>query len=94
MSTKKNTAGKVPATKIDPPTTIKLTKTQKELFVTKRTAANKSLNIIVDEFNRQVGENLGKLIETFGEELEIDTINEDWDFVPDKLEFKKREKKE
>lgn len=92
-SKKKNTAGKVPATKIEPPTTIKLTKTQRELFVTKRAAGNKSLNIIADEFNKQVGENLGKLIDTFAEELGIDIAGEDWDFSPTTLQFEKREKK-
>ena len=87
------TKPKVPPTKIDPPTTIKLTKTQRELFVTKRTNGNNSLKIIVDEFNKQLGENLGKLVDVFIEELKIDVAGEDWDFDPNTLQFNRREKK-
>ncbi|KKL74867.1 hypothetical protein LCGC14_2060610 [marine sediment metagenome] len=93
MSKAKNTEGKVPSTKIAPPTVIKCTKTQRELFIMKRDAANAGIKIIVDEYNKQSSENLGKIVDAFIEELKIDVENENWSFDAQSVQFTKQEKK-
>ena len=92
MSKKKNTKGNVPSTKVEAPKVIKLTKTQRELFVTKRNAGNESLNVIVGEVNKHITENLSKIVDTFIEELKID-VNEDWLFDANTLQFTKQDKR-
>jgi len=84
---------KVPSTKVDKPTTIKLNKSQRELFVTKRNQLNDSLKRVVDEFNKLSSEILGKLVDTFIEELEIDIVGEDWSFDANAMQFSKTGKK-
>lgn len=93
MTKKKNTTGKVPETKVAPPTTIKLTKTQRELFVTKRNQFNEDMKAIIDLFNKPTSEILGKLVDNFIEELKINVIDENWSFSADTLQFTKTEKK-
>lgn len=93
MSKDTKGTGGVPETKIPPPTVKKLNKTQKELFVTKRNAFNESLRNVMEEFNKLSSEVLGKLVDNFIEELEIDIQGEDWSFDANALEFKKSEKK-
>ena len=87
----KNTKGKggVPETKIPPPTTVKLNKTQRELFVTKRNQFNEGVQSVVAEYNKLSSEILGKLVDTFIEELSIDIIGENWSFDANTLAFKK-----
>ena len=80
MSQKKNIEGKVPPTKVDKPTTIKLNKTQRELFATKRNQFNEGMKAVIDEYNKLSSEILGKLVDNFIEELGIDVQNEDWSF--------------
>ena len=92
MSQKKNTEGKVPPTKVAPPTTIKLNKTQRELFATKRNQFNEDMKTVVDTFNKLSSEILGKLVDNFIEELEIDVINENWSFDQNAMQFTKQEK--
>jgi len=94
MSQKKNTTGKVIKTKIEGPKTVKLTKSQRDLFTTKRAAFNESLESIGGEFNKLTGEILGKMIDTFIEELKIDTVKEDWRFNANALQFDKVDKGE
>ena len=89
MSQKKNTTSKVPATKVEGPRTVKLTKSQKDLFTTKRATFNEMLESVGQEFNKLTGEILGKMIDTFIEELEIDTVKEDWRFDANALQFVK-----
>lgn len=89
MSQKKNTEGKVPETKVTPPTTIPLTKTQRELFITKRNQYNEDLKAMIELHNKPVTENLGKLVDTFIEELGIDVANQNWSFDANTLNFKK-----
>lgn len=93
MSQKKNTDGKVPSTKVKEKAVIKLTKTQKELFSTRQSEANASIQVIVGEFNKQHSIVLSKLIDDFILELKIDTEKEDWTFDARKLNFTKTEKK-
>ena len=85
--------GKVPETKIAPPTTIKLNKTQRELFATKRNQFNEDMKVVIDTFNKLSSEILGKLVDTFIEELKIDIVNENWSFDANALQFTKQEKK-
>ena len=80
---------KVPPTKIAPPTTIKLNKTQRELFATKRNQFNEDMKTVIDTFNKLSSEILGKLVDNFIEELEIDVQNEDWSFDANTLQFSK-----
>jgi len=91
MSQKKNTKSKVPATKVEGPKTVKLTKSQKDLFTTKRATFNESLESIGAEFNKLTGEILGKMIDTFIEELKIDVVKENWRFNANALQFDKVE---
>jgi len=79
MSQKKNTTSKVPATKVEGPKTVKLTKSQRELFTMKRDLSNKML---------------GDIVEIFVEELKIDVVKENWRFDPDSLQFVKLNKEE
>ena len=85
--------GKVPETKILPPTTKKLNKTQRELFATKRNQFNEDMKIVIDTFNKLSSEILGKLVDNFIEELEIDIVNENWSFDANSMQFTKTEKK-
>lgn len=93
MSKRKNVSGKVPETEIKAPTTIKLTKTQRELFVTKRNQFNEDMKAMIDLFNKPTSEILGKLVDNFIEELKINVIDENWSFSADTLQFTKTEKK-
>ena len=93
MSKAKNTTGKVPETKVEAPTTIKLNKTQRELFVTKRNQFNEDMKAMIDLFNKPTSEILGKLVDNFIEELKIDIVSENWSFDANTLAFKKEEKK-
>lgn len=90
----KDTKGKggVPETKVEKPTTIPLTKTQRELFITKRNQYNEDLKAMIELHNKPVTENLGKLVDTFIEELSINIIDENWSFDANTLLFR-REKK-
>lgn len=94
MSQKKNTEGKVLPTKVAPPTTIKCTKTQRELFATKRNAYNDDLKIIIDIFNKVSSERLGIIVDNFIEELKIDIVNENWQFDANAMQFTKTTKTE
>ena len=85
--------GKVPETKIAPPTTIKCTKTQRELFTTKRNGYNEDMKIIIDIFNKVTSERLGIIVDNFIEELKIDIIAENWSFDANSMQFTKAEKK-
>ena len=87
-------AGKVPATKIAPPTTIKLTKTQRELFVTKKNQFNEDMKAVIDLYNKPTSEILGKLVDNFIEELKIDIIAENWSFDANSMQFTKTAKAE
>ena len=87
------TKPKVPPTKVAPPTTVKLTKTQRELFITKRNTSNEGLQAVINEFNKLNSEILGKLVDNFIEELKIDVVNEDWSFDANSMQFSKAEKK-
>ena len=93
MSKDKKGKGNVPETKVSPPTVIKCTKTQRELFIMKRDAANAGIKIIVDEYNKQSSENLGKVVDDFIEELKIDVENENWSFDAQSVTFTRQEKK-
>ena len=93
MSKTKNTKGKVPETKVEKPTTVKLNKTQRELFVTKRNQFNEGAQAIMGEYNKLSSEILGKLVDNFIEELKIDVQNEDWEFNANALQFNKVKKK-
>ncbi len=93
MSKSKNTTGKVPETKIAPPTTIKCTKTQRELFVTKRNQYNEDIRAIMELCNKPVAENLGKIMDTFIEELGINIVDENWSFDANSLTFTREKKK-
>lgn len=90
----KDKAGKVPDTKIAPPTTIKLTKTQRELFVTKRNQFNEDMKTVIDTFNKLSSEILGKLVDNFIEELKIDIVGENWSFDQNAMQFTKTVKAE
>lgn len=83
----------VPSTKVEPPKTIKLTKTQRELFITKRNAHNEGLKVTIDEYNKLSSEILGKLVDDFIVELNIDVIGENWSFDANTMQFEKQEKK-
>ena len=85
--------GKVPETKIAPPTTVKLNKTQRELFATKRNQFNEDMKTVIDTFNKLSSEILGKLVDNFIEELQIDVQTEDWSFDANSMQFTKTEKK-
>ena len=89
----KNTNGKVPETKVKPPTTIKLNKTQRELFATKRNQFNEDMKTVIDTFNKLSSEILGKLVDNFIEELSIDVVNQNWSFDANSMQFSKTEKK-
>ena len=91
--TKKKTTGKVLPTKIAPPKTVRLTKTQRELYLTKRNSHRDGMKIIIDEYSKLSEENLGKTAETFAEELKIDIINEAWRWDANTLQFIKEEEK-
>jgi hypothetical protein len=93
MSKVKNTTGKVPETKVEKLTTVKLNKTQRELFVTKRNQFNEGAQAVMGEYNKLSSEILGKLVDNFIEELKIDVQNEDWEFNANALQFNKVEKK-
>lgn len=93
MSKKKNTEGGVPPTKVESPKVIKLNKTQRELFVTKRNQFNEDMKTVIDTFNKLSSEILGKLVDNFIEELGVDIVGEKWSFDANALEFKKSEKK-
>lgn len=93
MSKAKNTTGKVPETKVEAPTIIKLTKTQRELFVTKRNQANEGVQIIVGEYNKLSAEILGKLVGNFIEELGINIVDETWSFDANSMTFTREKKK-
>ena len=93
MSQKKNTEGKVPSTKVLPPTTVRWTKTQRELFTTKRNQLNADAQTVIDVLNKSSSEILGKIVDTFAEELKIDTVNENWDVEGNTMQFVKKEKK-
>lgn len=90
---KKNTTGKVPATKVEKLKTIKLTKSMKELFIARQVEANDSLKIIVAEFNKQHGLVLSKLVDDFILELKIDVENEEWAFDAKTMSFTRKVKK-
>lgn len=85
--------GKVPPTKIAPPTTKKLTKTQRELFVTKKKEHNEGIQVIIDKYSKLSAEIFDKLFIVFAEELGIDIVGENWDFDHNTFQFKKKEKK-
>ena len=88
----KDTKGKgnVPETKVEKPTTVKLNKTQRELFVTKRNQFNEGAQAVMGEYNKLSSEILGKLVDNFIEELKIDVQNEDWEFNANALQFTKK----
>ena len=83
--------GRVPETKIAPPTTIKLTKTQRELFIKHREEIGK---LITDLQNYLTQHTLSKDVDNFIEELKIDVQNEDWSFDANAMLFRKVEKPE
>lgn len=85
--------GKVPETKVEAPTTIKLNKTQRELFATKRNQFNEDMKTVIDTFNKLSSEILSKLVDNFIEELEIDIVGENWSFDANSMQFTKTEKK-
>lgn len=85
---------KVPPTKVSPPTTIRCTKTQRELFNTKRSQLNEDAKVVIDIFNRQSSERLGIIVDNFIEELGIDIVGENWKFDPNAMQFSKEERKE
>lgn len=89
----KDTKGKgnVPETKV-PPTTVKLTKTQRELFATKRNGFNEGIQAIAIEYNKLSAEILGKLVDNFIEELKIDVQNENWEFDANNMQFTRQVK--
>ena len=89
----KDKAGKVPETTVKPPTTIKLNKTQRELFATKRNQFNEDMKTVIDTFNKLSSEILGKLVDNFIEELGIDIVKETWAFDANSMQFTKTEKK-
>ena len=86
--------GKVPETKVEAPTIIKCTKTQRELFTTKRNGYNEDVKIIIDIFNKVTSERLGIIVDNFIEELKIDVVNEDWSFDQNSIQFTKTVKPE
>jgi hypothetical protein len=94
MSKKKNTEGKVPVTKVEKPTTVKLNKTQRELFVTKRNQFNEGVQAVVGEYNKLSSEILGKLVDNFIEELGINIVEENWSFDANSMQFTKEKEKE
>ena len=86
-------AGKVPETKIAPPTTKKLTKSQEELYVTKRKEHNDGIQLIIDKYSKLSAEIFDKLLKVFAEELGVDIVGENWDFDHNTFQFAKKEKK-
>ena len=85
--------GKVPETKVEAPTTIKLNKTQRELFATKRNQFNEGMKAVIDEYNKLSSEIPGKLVDNFIEELEIDIVGENWQFDANAMAFTRNDKK-
>jgi len=90
MSQKKNTEGKVPPTKVAPPTTIKCTKTQRELYIKHKEEIAEILGNLQNVLIKYI---LAKDADNFVEELNLDVQNEDWSFDQNALQFTKTEKK-
>jgi len=89
MTQQKKGKQKVPPTKLDEPSVINLTKTQKELFNTKRNEINEKAGAIMNYMSQEI---LGKLVDQFIVELNIDVENQDWQFDARLLRFNKVEK--
>ena len=94
MSKTKNTTGGVPPTEVKKPDVVKLNKTQRELFATKRNQFNEDMKTVIDTFNKLSSEILGKLVDNFIEELEIDIVGENWNFDANAMQFTKTAKAE
>ena len=83
---------KVPPTKVAPPTTIKCTKTQRELFVNNRNQLNEDAQTVLAVLNKNSSEILGKMVDNFYEELGIDIVIENWEFDANAVLFRKTAK--
>jgi len=94
MPKKKVNPKTIPETKIPEKKTIPLTKSQKVLFITRRDEGNKGVQAILEAYNVQLSKNLGRLVDDFIAELNIDTVNEDWRFNANTFNFTKTKSKE
>jgi len=88
---KKNTDGKVPETKVAPPKVYKCTKSQRQLFNTKKVQYNEGIRNIIDEYQKVTSERMTLMIEGFAEEMGIDYAIEEWDFDERTMQFSKKE---
>ena len=93
MSQKKNITGKVPETKVAPPRVYKCTKSQRQLFKTKRGQYNEGIRNIIDEYGKVTSDRMTLMIEGFAEELGIEYTVENWKFDERTMQFTKAEEK-
>ena len=85
-----STKSKVPATKVPKKKVVKLTKTQRTLFIKLRNDISKMIN----DLNQFCVINmLSPKMDDFIVELGLDVAEENWQFNADTLEFTKQEKK-
>ncbi len=91
MSKAKNTTGNVPETKVAPPKVYKCTKSQCQLFNTKKGQYNEGIRSIIDEYSKVTSERMTLMLEGFAEELGIDYTIESWNFDERTMQFSKKE---
>lgn len=92
-SKKKDTKSKVPETKAAPPKVYKCTKSQRELYNTKKSQYNAGMRGIIDEYSKVTSERMTLMIESFAEEMGIDYVVDSWDFDERTMQFSKKEAK-
>lgn len=88
---KKNIDGKVPETKIAPQKVFKCTKSQRELYNTKKSQYNEGIRSIIDEYSKVTSERMTLMLESFAEELGINYVTEEWNFDERTMQFSKKE---